>query len=215
MTGQAPDSPDLVLADLDKLRSQADASFAAVAKAHPKEMACHQGCDDCCHALFDLSPVEAWALGRAFAGLPRKQRREALRRAAKAAGDFQGLVDQAAALPPEERDSALSRARVACALLQEGRCLLYAQRPLTCRLYGVPTAVNGRAHICFRTGFQPGQTYPTVDLGRVQAELDRLSGRLLRLTPSLPARRIDLGRALELATAWTSPEGPGPSQGDG
>ena len=206
MSQTPQDLPELIAA-LDDLRAKADASFAAVARAHPAEMACHTGCDDCCHALFDLAPVEVLALGLAFLDLPRKQRREVLRRGAKASGEFQRVLDRAAALAPDQRLAELSRARVACPLLDGGRCLLYAHRPLTCRLYGVPTAIAGEARICFRTGFQTGRSYPTVDLGLVQAELDRLSGAALKLVPGLPAKRLDLGQALELAAGWPQEAG--------
>lgn len=188
-----------ILEELESLRARADASFQKVTELHPQAVACHQGCDDCCHALFDLAPLEAVSLALAFLELPRQTRREARRRAEKASAMFDQAMAQSLSLQGPERLRQLSLARVPCPLLEAGRCLLYAARPLTCRLYGVPVNVDGQARVCHRARFDPGQTYPTVDLLRVQMELERLSGLAVSLLPSLGPARRDLARALELA----------------
>ena len=36
-----------------------DEAFARVREEFPEEVRCGQGCDDCCHAVFDVSLVEA------------------------------------------------------------------------------------------------------------------------------------------------------------
>ena len=198
MAGE-PQDLGSVLNDLAGLRARADDAFDSVAASHPEEVACRPGCDDCCHALFDLSPVEALSIARAFAGLPRRLRREIARAGAKASGAFDRAAAAALAARGDERLRILSRARVACPLLKDGRCLLYAVRPLTCRLYGVPAAIEGVPRTCRLARFRSGQSYPTVDLGAVQAELDQLSRRACRLLPSLEPRRLDLGRVIGLA----------------
>lgn len=187
-----------LMAELERLRARADAAFQEVARQFPREVACTPGCDDCCHALFDLSTIESLAIALAFLELPRQQRREARRRASKAAAAFDRVMADAFARQGEERLKVLSRARVACPLLEEGRCLLYAQRPLTCRLYGIPAAIEGEPRICHRSRFQPGHTYPTVDLVRVQSELERLSTLALQRIPNLPPGRRDVARTIEL-----------------
>jgi Fe-S-cluster containining protein len=188
-----------LLEELESLRARADASFQKVVDLHPQAVACRQGCDDCCHALFDLSPMEAVSLALAFLDLPRNGRREVRRRGEKAAANFDQAMSKAFSQQGQERLRELSLARVPCPLLEGGRCLLYAQRPLTCRLYGVPVQVEGQARVCHRARFDQGQTYPTVDLMRVQMELERLSGLAAFLLPSLNPARRDLARALELA----------------
>lgn len=196
--GNKKKAPSLaeVMAGLAKLQATADQAFEQVASQFPREVACGNDCDDCCHAVFDLTPVEAAALALAFRALPRTTRREARRRAGKAAEAFDKLAAEALALPREERISAFSRARVCCPLLHENQCLLYAQRPLTCRLYGIPVATEGQSHTCHRSRFAQGKSYPTVDYGKVQAELGRLSEMALKLLPALPPQRQDLARAL-------------------
>jgi len=197
---QSSDPLSQALRELDQLRGRAEAAFSQVAEQHPGQVACRPGCDDCCHALFDLAPIEALALARSFLDLPRATRREAARRGAKASQAFDRAVAQALGQQGRERLRILSQARVACPLLKDSRCLLYAQRPVTCRLYGVPTAIEGQARICRLAGFQPGQSYPTVDLGRINAELERQSTRALAALPELGRLgRLDMGRALELA----------------
>lgn len=188
-----------LLAELSSLRARADASFAQVAAAHPEAVACTSGCDDCCHALFDLSLLEALSLAVAFLELPRAERREVRRRGEKAAQIFDKAAAQALAAPLEERMRLLSQARVPCPLLSGGRCLLYRDRPLTCRLYGVPVGIDGTSRTCHRSHFAPGRTYPTVDMALVQMELERLSRPAARLLPSLGPARRDVARTLELA----------------
>lgn len=188
-----------LLTELEHLRARADASFARVVELHPRAVACRPGCDDCCHALFDLSPMESISLALAFLDLPRQSRREVLRRGQKAAEIFDQSLKQAFSLTGTQRLAALSQARVPCPLLQEGRCLLYETRPLTCRLYGIPVNVEGQARICHKARFLPGQTYPTVDLQQVQMELERLGALAAALLPSLEPGRRDLARSLELA----------------
>jgi len=191
-----PPSLASLLENLAALQSGADQAFASVVQRFPREVACGGGCDDCCYAVFDLTPIEALALALAWRRLPRQERREALRRAEKAAAAFDRLSAQALALPAQERIAAFSQARIACPLLSEGRCLAYAARPLTCRLYGIPVATQGASHSCHRSHFKEGVSYPTVDFGKVQAELGRLSQEALALAPLLGPQRRDLARAL-------------------
>lgn len=198
---QPAPSLEQVLAGLAALQTTADLAFARVAEQFSQEVACGGGCDDCCYAVFDLTPVETLALALAYRALPRQARREAARRAEKAAAAFDKLAAQALALPLTERIAAFSRARVRCPLLHEGRCLLYASRPLTCRLYGIPVATEGGSHSCRRSRFTEGASYPTVDFGKVQAELDRLSQEACELLPRLGPQRRDLARALIWAQA--------------
>ena len=55
---------------------------------------------------------------------------------------------------------------------------MYDERPVTCRLYGVPTAIGGKSHTCGKTGFLQGKPYPTVALDKMQQRLADLSEEL-------------------------------------
>ena len=61
--------PDLgaVFAAYERVAAEADALFARVQQLHPDCVTCTAGCGDCCHAVFDLSLVEAMYLNRRFA----------------------------------------------------------------------------------------------------------------------------------------------------
>ncbi len=198
---QPPASLSQFSQGLDALWRRCDMAFAQVAVSFPKEVRCGSGCDDCCRAVFDLTPAEALALALAFRRLPRNARREALRRAEKAEAEFDQVARRALNQAPEERLLTFSRARVVCPLLEKGRCLLYAARPLTCRLYGIPVASGDGAHVCPRSGFDQGQSYPTADWDQVQAELERLGQAALELIPQLGPERRDLARVLHWAQA--------------
>ena len=69
-----------------------------------------------------------------------------------------------------------AKARVRCPLLDSNdQCVLYDYRPITCRLYGIPTAIGGKGHVCGKSNFAAGVNYPTVHLDKIQERLDRLS----------------------------------------
>jgi Fe-S-cluster containining protein len=184
--------------ELNELRARCDAAFHKVSLEHADAVACKTGCDDCCHALFDLAPMEVLALAVAFKQLPRGERREALRRAEKAARIYDDTAREVLAAKAEERLKLLSQARVPCPLLSKGQCILYAERPATCRLYGIPVAIQGNARTCNRALFKEGQTYPTVDWDQVNQQLDHLSAAAVSLVPTLTSRRLDVARTIQL-----------------
>jgi Fe-S-cluster containining protein len=92
---------------------------------------------------------------------------------------------------PEAADSLLGSERIRCPLLNdELECILYAYRPITCRVYGIPTTIQGRARVCGQSGFETGRPYPTFKLDEINRELYLLSRKLLEA-----AGRSDLDSA--------------------
>lgn len=86
-----------------------------------EHMACGPGCSSCCHAWLSLSAVEAAELTRAIAALPEPERQALAQR---------GRHE----LEREQRGEPDPR----CALLDDdGRCAVYAHRPLVCRTQGL------------------------------------------------------------------------------
>lgn len=201
--------PDLsaVFARYEAVRDEADAVFARVAGLFPERVACHETCSDCCHALFDLSLVEAMYLNRAFAAAfgHGRERSDILTRASAIDRELtrlkRGLFR--AEKDGESPDSIMARAaaiRLPCPLLGEDRrCLLYAARPITCRLYGVPTAIGGTGHVCGFSGFSRGEAYPTVRLEKFQSRLDELSRELARTVESRFSELADVYVPLSMA----------------
>lgn len=171
-----------------ELSLRADDLFEKVAGQFPAEVACSRGCSDCCHAMFDLSLVEAMALNRALSkkysfGAERSFILEAASEAdRKAVRLKRGYYQQAKQGATDAELMALaSRDKIRCPLLgTDDSCLLYDHRPITCRLYGIPTAIHGEAHVCPKSGFQKGGAYPTVALDRIQDQLADLSRRLVK-----------------------------------
>ncbi len=169
-----------------QLAAEADGLFARVARENPDLVRCRPGCDDCCRAVFLVSAVEGLVVARAVKDLPRQKRRLIERQAEKAAAKYEALFGPAAArIDP----GALSRERIDCPLLVKGRCAVYEHRPITCRVYGVPTAIGGQGRTCPQSGFLPGRTYPTINLDEFEARLDRISDPLIAPQAGRPLPR--------------------------
>lgn len=172
--------------------AEADAVFAKVAAACPDLMPCAPGCGDCCHALFDLSFIEALYLNHRFnqAFPPGPARDALLARANKADRDHFKLKRKAfrageRGVSTTEILADMARERIRCPLLDEDdRCVLYASRPVTCRLYGTPMLIGGAVHTCGATGFVPGGKYPTVMVEKLQDKLMALSQEVVAALPT-------------------------------
>ncbi len=172
-----------IFARYEHLRAQVDALFAKVQQSHPDCVTCTEGCSDCCHALFDLSLVEAMVLNKAFNDTftHSRERSEILeyaaemdRSLARIKRDFHRANRDGT--PPEEIMESAGRIRMRCPLLtQENTCALYHARPITCRIYGIPTAIMGKGHVCGKAAFTKGTPYPTVALDKIQDQLLGLS----------------------------------------
>lgn len=186
--------PDLthIFASYETLRAEADALFRHIAGKYPDCVTCKPGCSDCCHALFDLSLVEAMYIANKFKeafphGLQRSRIME------KASATDRQLTRQKRKLYEAEKngesaEQILAKAsglRMPCPLLDESdHCQLYEHRPITCRLYGAPLAIGGESHVCGSSGFEKGASYPTVRLGRLQERLEELSAEIAAATGS-------------------------------
>lgn len=170
--------------EYESLVAQVDAVFHKVAGSFPAEVKCRQGCSDCCHALFDLTLIEAMYLNAKFAELDETQRSQILIEADKADRKAY-MFKKKASREAEEGDHSeillrTAKERLRCPLLdQEDRCVLYASRPITCRIYGIPLEIGGKSHTCGLSGFEPGKSYPAVKLERIQDMLLSLSNQVL------------------------------------
>ena len=170
--------------EYEALVAQVDAVFQKVAGNFAGEVKCRQGCSDCCHALFDLTLIEAMYLNAKFAELDEARRAAILIEADKA--DRKAYVfKKKASREAEEGDHSeillrTAKERLRCPLLDENdTCALYAHRPVTCRIYGIPLEIGGKSHTCGLSGFEPGRSYPAVNLEPIQDMLLALSNRVL------------------------------------
>ncbi|RJQ79364.1 MAG: hypothetical protein C4519_11000, partial [Desulfobacteraceae bacterium] len=149
--------------DFRSLLRQVDVIFHKVQAEFPAEVRCRPGCTDCCRACFDVSLVEAAYLRLHWQKLPSETQQEIATRAGLASAEWRR---HCAELPRAGSSrAAIATWRIACPLLaDEGSCALYSHRPITCRVYGLPTVFDGSGHVCGFSGFDPGRSYPTVKL---------------------------------------------------
>ncbi len=140
-----------------------DQTMVMLTSKFTREATCRKGCTDCCNAVFDLSFIEASFLLLKFRQAPPAVQTEILDRCSEAETQWQSLFR-------DHTDP--STARIRCPLLNEqGECSCYEARPINCRTYGVPTIINGSAHVCGLSNFSPGISYPTIDLAPLQKSL--------------------------------------------
>ena len=179
--------------------AQADGAFDRVKNAYTDCVKCEEKCADCCFALFDLTLIEALYIHHMFnekyQGSDKAELLEKSNRAdrriykikRKAYNDLQGGKNEGEIL------AAMALERVRCPLLNEKElCDLYEHRPITCRFYGVPTAIGGAGHTCGKSGFNQGEKYPTVNLDAVHSKLQQISAELLRDIQSKNIKLADL-----------------------
>lgn len=190
----------------EKLVAASDAAFERVKQAHAECVNCSEGCADCCHAVFDLTLIEALYLNHRFNQVFKGDAKVGLEEKANRTDRLMAKIkrraqeDLLAGRPETEILTDLARERVRCPLLNtKDLCDLYRYRPLTCRFYGIPTAIAGGGHTCGLSGFKEGETYPTVNLDTIHARLQELSAELVR---DLKSRYIKLADILvPLSTA--------------
>ncbi|MDQ1334505.1 MAG: hypothetical protein QG552_1455 [Thermodesulfobacteriota bacterium] len=179
----------------DSIVSRADEAFQQIKEAFPECIGCEPRCADCCHAVFGLFLIEAAFLKRDFDQLDEEQRKAALKRGRdadlaleKLEGTLRSFKDD-----PQMMSYSLARARIRCPLLNDqNECVLYPYRPITCRVYGVPTRVRGVPRVCGKAGFKKGEEYPVFDLDGVHRELHQLSRELLERNGGKDPERASL-----------------------
>lgn len=140
-----------VLAKFRILLAKVDDWFARSAELYPESIACKSGCSACCRSTFDITLLDAYYLKHGFDQLPDATRetvlakcRERLASMREAWPEFDHPYllnyrdeEEWEVLMPDEDETP-------CVLLgQDGRCLVYRNRPMTCRLHGIPLVDTG------------------------------------------------------------------------
>jgi len=190
----------------EALLKTADELFNKIGAEFPQEVKCKQGCADCCYALFDLTLIEALYMkhhfDRCFEGLEREKRlkianqidRQLYKLKRKAYKDLEAGKSE------DDILKELAEKKVRCPLLNEqDACDLYAHRPITCRLYGIPTSIAGEGHTCGLSDFKEGTAYPTVKLDLIQNKLYEISAEIVRSIQSRYARMGEMLVPLSMA----------------
>jgi len=129
-----------------ELLQQIDRWFARSMASYPEQIACRSGCSSCCRSLFDITMLDAYVLRLGFDRLP-AQTRELVLEKCRARLDLMrqqwpGFQHPFVlnSLPEEDWEMLMpDDDETPCVLLdQNGRCLVYENRPMTCRLHGLP-----------------------------------------------------------------------------
>jgi len=165
------------------LADKAEAAFQKMQKEHGSCMKCEPHCADCCHAVFGLFLIEAGYLREQFDRLADEEKGAALLRCERAEKSLERLQNMLKTHEgdPQMQAYVMSRERIPCPLLNEQQdCILYAHRPITCRVYGIPTKIRGKARVCWKAEFKKDERYPVFDLDSVYRDLFFLSTELLK-----------------------------------
>jgi Fe-S-cluster containining protein len=190
----------------EALAKSASQIFEKVSQMNPGCVTCALQCSDCCHALFDLTLVEALYINHRFHhNIADKRKNTLLELANKADRQIYRIkknafrAQQAGQMENQILED-LAAERVRCPLLNDqNQCELYDWRPITCRLYGVPTSIGGNSYTCGKSDFKLGQSYPTVYLDKIQDQLFELSHDLVREIRSSYTKMGDLLVPLSMA----------------
>lgn len=191
----------------EALVRQVDAAFEKVNEAYGECVTCKVGCADCCHALFDLTLVEAIYIKNRFdATFADQNRLSIIDKANKVDREVYKIKRQAhkefeAGRPENEILEEMAKVKMRCPLLdEEDKCALYEARPITCRLYGVPTVIGGQGHTCGLSKFKQGESYPTAKLDAIHDSLHQISLELAQgiksSYPKLSEMLVPLSMAL-------------------
>jgi len=165
------------------LVDKAEAAFQEMQKEYGSCIKCEPHCSDCCHAVFGLFQIEAGYLREQFEKLTDEEKGAALLRCKQAEKSLERLQNMLKTHEGDHQMQAyiMSRERIPCPLLNEKQeCILYPYRPITCRVYGIPTKVQGKARVCWKAEFKKDERYPVFDLDGVYRDLFFLSTELLK-----------------------------------
>lgn len=166
----------------ETLVDMVDNVFKKVKTEHVKNVKCKEGCSDCCYALFDLSLIEALYINHKFnEKISGNKKVDILENAGKVDRQIYKLKKDAYKEYKDGKKEVeilgkMAMERIRCPLLNSSdTCDLYENRPITCRLYGIPTSSGGVSHICGDSGFEQGVSYPTVNMDAIHKQLYDLS----------------------------------------
>jgi len=173
--------------EYEKIAAMADNAFEQVKQEYSECMRCRINCADCCHAVFDIGLIEALYINRHFNDKIGGANKDIIiAKANKADRKVYKLKKQAYKDVQEGKDeqeiiAKMAFQRIECPLLTEDKlCSLYEYRPITCRLYGIPTHIGGITHACGRTGFEEKKEYKTIKIEILQQKLYELSAKITK-----------------------------------
>ncbi len=137
---------DDLLCRYASLLSEVDSWFSKCSLAAGDEIACRRGCSACCRGLFDITLLDACFLAKGVDALPSEIKQAVIEKCMSGlAPVFKAWPDFSHPFlmniyPEEQYDMVMpDDDETPCPMLDDnGLCLVYANRPMTCRLNGIP-----------------------------------------------------------------------------
>ena len=134
-----------ILEKYKNLLESIDSWFNSVQQRFSQSIQCRTGCSGCCRGLFDITLLDAAVVNHGYQQLTQTERQTIRTRSLARQIELQqrwpgfnspfllnGLPDSEWTVMPEEDE-------IPCPFLHDdGSCLIYAHRPMTCRLHGLP-----------------------------------------------------------------------------
>jgi Fe-S-cluster containining protein len=133
-----------IMVSYKEILERADAFFRQVADTQPQNLQCGRGCSLCCYGLFEIGAADIPVLADGLKRLHPMRRRMIVRRAAEviASTKHPNLRERTAA---EKAAFLNGTASIPCPNLDDtGACMVYEQRPLVCRTFGLPLREGDR-----------------------------------------------------------------------
>lgn len=184
----------------EAISSAAEQAFERVKNQFPDRVKCKPFCSDCCFAVFDITLIEALYINHKFRNRFSGDELEAMLEECNKADRTlyrlkkNAFMDVESGKEESEVLKEMAEIRVKCPMLNDKKmCEIYDFRPITCKIYGIPTAIGGQGHTCGLSGFEKGGKYPTAKLDLIQNKLLELSAEL---TGSLKSRYSRMGEML-------------------
>jgi len=190
----------------EALVAKAEKVFAQVKEKYPDAVKCEKGCADCCHALFDLTLIEASYVNQRFnETFSGKTKADIIEKADKADRQIYKIKKAAyrstqAGKSEEDVVEEVGQKRIRCPLLRaDNLCEMYAYRPIACRVYGIPQAIGGKGRTCGLSGFIQGESYPTLNHDLIHDQLMSLSSDMVTAIHSRHLRMAEMLVPLSMA----------------
>ena len=117
---------------------RADLHFTEVMRTQPEKLACGAGCSLCCYGLFEIGSGDVPVIAEGLEQLHPSRRKKIIRKALEIVekSEHPNLRE----CSPEEKEAFFDRTQATpCPNLDDqGLCMMYEQRPLVCRTFGLP-----------------------------------------------------------------------------
>ena len=121
-----------------RILQQADAHFRDVAAKMPEQLQCGRGCSFCCYGLFEIGLGDVATIGEAVRALAPAARKQLIARAERVMQEVEH--PNIREIDSDEKEEFFERtSAIACpALNKNGECVIYENRPIVCRTFGLP-----------------------------------------------------------------------------